>query len=152
MSVTTQGGNMTSRVQVVEGLFVETPQGPRLLGSRCASCGTHYFPRVPRCTRPSCRGTDVKDVELGPHGTLYSYTVQHYAPPPPFRYDGAFKPYGVGLVELAEGIRVVGMMKVDDLSALTLGMPVELVVDRMAADEQGRDVITWKFAPAGGAR
>ena len=136
---------MAKRVHVVDGLFIETEGGPRLLGSRCAACGTHYFPRVARCTAPSCRSTNVSGVELGPRGTLFSYTVQHYAPPPPFRYEGTFAPYAVGLVELEEGLRVVGMMKLDDLTAMRLGMPVELTVDRMGIDEQGREVITWKF-------
>ena len=141
---------MTKRVHVVEGLFAESERGPRLLGSRCGSCGTHYFPRVTRCTAPACRSASVDDVELGPRGTLFSYTVQHYAPPPPFRYDGTFKPYAIGLVELGEGIRVVGMMKIDDTTKLRLGMPVELVIDPMGTDEQGRSVVTWKFAPSGG--
>ena len=143
---------MTRRIHVVDGLFAETERGPRLLGSRCATCGTHYFPRVARCTAPACRSASVVDVELGPRGTLFSYTVQHYAPPPPFRYDGAFRPYPVGLVELAEGLRVVGILAADGASDLKLGMPVELIVDRMGADEQGSEVVTWKFRPtAGGA-
>ena len=152
MSATVQGVNMAKRVNVVEGLFVETAAGPRLLASRCGACGTHYFPRVVRCTRPACRSTTVNDVEVGPRGTLYSHTVQHYAPPPPFTYDGAFVPYAIGLVELPEGLRVAGMLKVSDLSTLKLGMPLELIIDRMATDEQGRDVMTWKFAPAGGPK
>jgi uncharacterized OB-fold protein len=144
------GTVMTERIPVAPGLFAETPRGARLLGSRCGACGTHFFPRVPRCTNPACRSDDARDVELGPAGTLYSYTVQHYAPPPPFRYDAPFAPYAIGLVELREGIRVISMLKLD-LAEVRLGMPLELVIDRMASDEQGRDVVTWKFAPATGA-
>ena len=30
----------------MDGLFAETAQGPRLLGSRCETCETAYFPRT----------------------------------------------------------------------------------------------------------
>ena len=137
-----------TRVNVVEGLFSETPQGARLLGTRCTVCGTHYFPRTPRCTNPKCRSEAVETAMLGPTGTLFSYTVQHYAPPAPFRYDQPFQPYGVGLVELEQGLRVVALLKMDP-AYIKIGMPLELVIDRLASDERGRDVMTWKFAPAG---
>ena len=139
-----------TRVNVVEGLFSETPQGARLLGTRCTVCGTHYFPRTARCTNPKCRSASVEDALLGPKGVLFSYTVQHYAPPAPFRYDEPFQPYGVGLVELEQGLRVVALLKLDPAS-IRIGMPLELVIDRLATDDKGRDVMTWKFAPAAGA-
>lgn len=140
------------RVPIVEGLFAETPEGPRLLGSKCEACGQHYFPRVPRCVNPRCRSASIAKVTLGPSGTLYSYTVQHYEPPPPVIFDKPFKPYAVGLVELSVGVRVAGMLKLDDLSSITIGMPLELVIDRMATNAEGKDVTTWKFAPAGGGQ
>ncbi len=138
-------------VPVVDGLFAETGAGPRLLGSRCGACGSHYFPRVRRCTNPACRSASVADVHLGPRGTLFSYTVQHYAPPPPFRYDEPFRPCAIGLVELPEGLRVIGIVKTADTGGLKLGSEVELVLDRLVSDEAGRDVITWKFRPVGEA-
>lgn len=141
---------MTERVPVVPGLFVETPEGPRLLGSRCGTCGTHFFPKVGRCTNPTCRSESVHDAELGPHATLYSYTVQHYAPPPPFRFDPPFQPFAVGLVELREGLRVISMLALPP-SEVRIGMPLRLVIEPMATDDQGRAIVTWKFAPEGAA-
>lgn len=141
----------TTRVPVVEGLFTETAAGARLLGTRCTACGSHYFPQTPRCTNPKCRSERVEQAMLGPKGRLFSYTVQHYAPPPPFRYDLPFQPYGVGLVELEQSVRVVGLLKMDP-GDIKIGMALELVIDRLARDEQGRDVVTWKFAPAGAAK
>ena len=88
---------------------------------------------------------------LGPKGKLFSYTVQHYAPPAPFRYDLPFQPYGVGLVELEQGIRVVGLLKMDPAD-IKIGMALELVIDRLGSDDKGRDVVTWKFAPLGAAK
>ena len=138
---------VTKRVPVVEGVFAETPQGPRLLGSRCGSCRTVYFPRAPVCRNPGCLGTKVEDCHLSPRGTLWSYTIQYYKPPAPARFDEPFTPYGVGLVDLPEGIRVMGMMSVPDPESLDVGMAVELVLEPLYHADDGSEVITWKFRP-----
>ena len=51
---------------VVEGLFTETAEGPRLLGSKCASCGTPYFPKSAVCHNPECSGSKMEDASFGP--------------------------------------------------------------------------------------
>ena len=43
------------QIPVVEGLFAQTTEGPRLLGSRCQGCGVPCFPRSPVCRNPECR-------------------------------------------------------------------------------------------------
>ena len=48
------------RVPVAEGLFAETPAGPRLLGSRCATCDTPYFPKVTVCRAPTCNASKIE--------------------------------------------------------------------------------------------
>ncbi len=141
---------MTRRIPVIEDLFAERPEGPRLLGSRCASCGTPYFPKSPVCHNPACDESKMEDAAFGPHGVLFSYAVQNYPPPPPARYDEPYQPYAVGMVDLAEGLRVLGRIATDDFSKLHGGLPVELVVDRLYRDAEGNDVVTWQFRPAGG--
>ncbi len=138
----------TKRVPVVEGVFAETAEGPRLLGSKCASCGTTHFPRSPVCRNPDCDDKKVEDVALSPRGRLWSYTIQHYKPPPPARFDEPFSPYGVALVDLPEGIRVLSMMTTGDADELKVGMEVELVLEALYHDDDGNEVITWKFRPA----
>lgn len=135
------------RIPVAEGLFTETADGPRLLGSRCAGCGTPYFPKSAVCRNPECRGGAMADASFGPRGTLWSCAVQDYPPPAPVRYDQPYKPYAMGVVDLADGLRVLGRMAVDDPSRLEVGMQVELVLDVLCHDEQGGEVITWKFRP-----
>ena len=143
---------MTQRIPVIEGLFAELPGGPRLLGSRCAFCATPYFPRSPVCHNPDCdQGriqSRMEDATFGPSGVLYSHAVQNYPPPPPAKYDEPYQPYAVGMVDLAEGLRVLGRIATDDFSKLRGGMPVELIVDRLYRDEGGNDVVTWQFRPA----
>ncbi len=137
----------TNQVPVVEGLFAETSEGPRLLGSTCATCKTPYFPKSPVCHNADCDETKMEDANFGPHGTLWSYTVQYYPPPPPARYDEPYVPYALGLVDLVEGLRVLARISTDDPEGLQPGTDVELVLERLYGDGEGNEVITWKFRP-----
>ncbi|MHA6629478.1 Zn-ribbon domain-containing OB-fold protein [Pseudonocardia sichuanensis] len=69
---------------------------PRLVVSRCAVCGYHWYFRRPRC--PRCGSPRVtRGVSTGA-GTVAARTVLHPASAPPF---------GVCLVDLDEGVRVL---------------------------------------------
>lgn len=142
---------MTRRIPVIEGLFAELPDGPRLLGSRCAHCATPYFPKSPVCHNPDCdagrRESRMEDATFGPHGVLYSCAVQNYPPPPPAKYDEPYQPYAIGMIDLAEGLRVLGRIATNDFSTLRGGMPVELIVGHLHHDADGNDVVTWQFQP-----
>lgn len=139
---------ITTRIPVVEGVFADTPDGPRLIGSRCTACGTPHFPRTPVCRNPGCGSSDVEDLLLGPEGELWSFTIQHYKPPPPMRFDDPFIPYAIGLVDLPEGLRVLTMMSAPDPAQLRIGMKVELVLEPLYHDDSGNEVVTWKFRSA----
>jgi uncharacterized protein len=135
------------RVPVIQGLFAETPQGPRLLGSKCTTCSTPYFPRSPVCHNPDCQDPRIEEAQFGPRGKLWSYVVQHYPPPPPVKYDQPYVPYAVGAVDLPDGLRVLGRMSVDDVNTIKIGTDVDLVIERLCGDAEGNEVITWKFRP-----
>ena len=136
-----------TRIPIVEGVFTETPEGPRLIGSRCVDCGTPHFPRSPVCRNPNCNGRVVEDMHLSTRGELWSFTIQYYKPPSPMRFDDPFVPYGIGLVDLAEGLRILSMISAPDPEWLKIGMQVELVLEPLYHDDQGNAVITWKFRP-----
>ncbi len=134
-------------VPVADDLFRRTGEGAALVGSRCSGCDAHYFPTSLSCRNPACDDKDVTDVLLGGHGTLYSYTVQAYRPPALFRLD-PFAPYAIGLVDLPEGLRVLGKLTGCALDEIHIGMPVALTVEKLYADDEGRDVLTYAYAPA----
>ncbi len=134
-----------AQVPVAEGLFAETAAGPRLLGSRCATCGTPYFPKVAVCRNPSCAGGAIEEAQFGPEGTLWSYTVQYYPPPPPVKYDEPYVPYALGLVDMAGGLRVLARISTDDVESVAAGSAVALVLEKLYTAPDGNDVITWKF-------
>lgn len=93
----------------------------RLLIQRCADCSTLRHPPGPAC--PSCRSFAWDSVESSRRGTLHSWTVVHKPQDSGFRY-----PLVVGLVDLAEGTRLVAdFADLDDAEGLSIDMPVEVV-------------------------
>ncbi|MDP3769129.1 MAG: OB-fold domain-containing protein [Dehalococcoidia bacterium] len=136
------------RVAVAEGLFAETPEGPRLLGSKCAACSTPYFPKSSACRNPDCRSTDMEDAQFGPRGTLWSYSIQYYPPPPPAKFDEPYTPYALGLIDLPEGLRVLARIATDTPEEVSVGSDVELVLEKLYSAPDGNDIMTWMFRPA----
>ena len=124
---------------VPEGLF--TDHG--LVGGRCAVCGRHHFPVAVIC--PYCGAAEVARVELSGTGTLWAWTAVTAAPP---GYRGEV-PYGFGVVELPEGVRVISRIEEADPSRLTFGAPVRFALASLHTDDDGTEVITYTFAPAG---
>jgi uncharacterized protein len=124
-------------VPVRDGLLAEGDP-PRLLGSRCRSCGGHHFPRHQTCAY--CSSEDVIPVELSTTGTLWSWTAVTAAPP---GYEGEV-PFGFGVVELPEDLRVVTRLTEPDPGLLHAGQPMHLVVVPLH-DE----TVTYAFAPDG---
>lgn len=136
---------MSTGVPVMGGLFVEEAGEVRLLGSRCRTCNTPYFPRSDRCHNPECSLSQVEDDRFGPSGTLWSYSVQNYPPPPPARYDEPYEPYALCVVDLDDGLRVVGRLATEDTTIPEVGSGVELVLGPICHEEDGTEVISWAF-------
>ena len=73
--------------------------------------------------------------------------MQDYEPPAPVKYDKPYKPYAMAVVDLDDGLRVLGRVATDDPAAVEVDMAVELVIDVLCHDEEGRRVMAWKFRP-----
>jgi hypothetical protein len=52
-------------------------------------------------------------------------------------------------VELPEGLQVLGMLTGCALDDIRIDTPVELTLEALYTDEEGRDVLTYKYAPRG---
>ncbi|MGV9242206.1 bifunctional MaoC family dehydratase N-terminal/OB-fold nucleic acid binding domain-containing protein [Streptomyces sp. NPDC003710] len=91
----------------------------RLLIQRCTGCGTLRFPWLPGCNACGCPEWDT--VEASGAGTVFSYVVVHHPPFPAFS-----PPYAVGLIELAEGVRMVGNVIGVPYDKVRIGMRVRL--------------------------
>jgi uncharacterized OB-fold protein len=141
---------MTQTVPAVAGWFTHGEQ-PALLGSRCATCATVFFPPVAAesfCRNPACDGEAFEQTELGRRGTVWSYTDAQYQPPPPYvPASDPYRPFALVAVELPEGMVVLGQVAegygVDDLR---VGAEVELVVETLYTDDEG-DRSIWRWKP-----
>jgi len=136
------------QVLVMEGVFTWPSEKPQLIGNRCKSCGTCYFPVTFRCHDPACQGEEMEEIHLSPGGKLWSYTIEYYPLPPPYKAPAEFKPFGIGEVEFSEGVRIAGVIiDCDAEKDLKIGMDMELVFEKYFDDEEGNEVIGWKFRP-----
>jgi uncharacterized OB-fold protein len=143
-----------TRVPAVEGWFTDDEEHPRLLGSRCTSCGTFFFPRATSyCRNPDCDGTEFDEVPLSGRGKVWSFTANRYQPPPPYVAADPWEPYAIAAVELAEERMVVlGQMVPEvDLDELHIGMEVELVLGPLYDDDE-HTFLVWKWRPTKAAR
>jgi len=139
------------RRPVVEGYFEERDDGRAVLvGGRCDACGAYFFPkRFSFCRNPGCGAPDLADVELSTRGTLWSFTDNRYAPPPPYPAAEPFEPYGVAAVTLeAEQMVVLGQLaRGTDVGALRAGQPMELCAeDLYETDDAVYRVWKWRTA------
>ena len=126
-------------VAVREGLFV-VGDDPVLVGGRCRECEKVCFPLQETC--PYCSCEPVVQIELSRSGALWAWTAVTSAPP---GYEGPV-PYGFGVVELPEGVRVITRLTEPDPSKLELGQAMELVLEPLTVDGD-RTVLTYAFAP-----
>ncbi|MEV6650020.1 bifunctional MaoC family dehydratase N-terminal/OB-fold nucleic acid binding domain-containing protein [Streptomyces sp. NPDC051219] len=99
----------------------------KLLIQRCGLCRTLRFPWLPGCN--ACGSQEWEAVEASGAGTVYSYVVMHHPPFPAFD-----PPYTVGLIELAEGVRMVSNVIGVPYDKVRVGMPVRLEFLRVDED------------------
>jgi uncharacterized OB-fold protein len=141
------------RVPAAPGWFTLDEQDPRLLGSRCTSCGAIFFPRESSfCRNPACAGREFEEVPLGRRGRLWSATDNHYAPPAPYVSADPFEPYAIAAVELETEKMVVLGQVVPGVGArdLEVGQEMELVLGTLFEDADNEYVV-WKWRPVHGA-
>lgn len=131
------------RVAIHDGLF--TDDG-KLLAAHCPDCGRWHFPADADC--PYCSAERCETRTLAGTGTLWLYTGVRNRPP---GYEGEV-PFGFGVVELPEGLRIITRLTEPDPAALRVGMPMCLAIVPLHVDAVGREVVTYAFAPAEGGR
>ncbi len=110
------------------------------LGSRCRSCGAHFFPIRKACS--GCLSTDLETVKFSNEGILYTFSIVRQSTP-------AFEtPYALGYVDFPEGVRIMGQIGGCELDEITIGMPMVLALHPFGEDEAGIPLIGYRFEPA----
>ncbi|MEV0526760.1 OB-fold domain-containing protein [Streptomyces sp. NPDC050439] len=99
----------------------------QLLIQRCGGCRALRFPWLPGCN--ACGSLEWDTVEASGEGTVYSYVVMHHPPFPAFD-----PPYAVGLIDLAEGVRMVSNVVGVPSDKVRIGQPVRLEFQQVDAE------------------
>ncbi|MBW2274508.1 MAG: OB-fold domain-containing protein [Deltaproteobacteria bacterium] len=141
-------GSPAKQVPIKEGLYTWPAAEPQLIGSRCRDCDEVSFPKQDGC--PNCTSEATEEILLSRRGSLWTWTIQRFPPPaPPFIGEReSFEPFGVGYIELPEGIRIESRLTVNDPAQLEIGMEMELCIEKFRDREDGTQLMTFAFAPA----
>lgn len=104
--------------------FWEGTAAGELRIQHCPECGNLRHPPGPMC--PSCGSEKPDYVVASGRGTVFSFVV-HHAPQVP----GKTLPFVVALVELEEGVRMLGELVDVDPVGVRIDLPVEVALTRI---------------------
>ena len=137
----------------IDGWFTIDDE-PVLLGNRCTTCGTVFFPKASFfCRNPACSGEEFAETPLSRRGRIWSFTDAQYQPPPPYiPRTEPFEPFALAAVELAEEQMVVLGQVADGYAVadLAVGQQVELVVEPLYSDDD-HDYLVYRWKPVEGS-
>lgn len=130
---------------IEEAWFHDFGQGLSLTGGRCPVCGKIYFPTKQVC--PACFAPDLEKVPLSGKGKLHTFARSHMGP------SGLPTPYLIGFIDLPEGIKLFSLLTQCDPwdQVLKVGMEMEMVVETIRQDEEGNEIVGYKFRPFKGS-
>ena len=134
------------QVLLMNGTLFHLPKSPHekpcLIGSKCMVCKYTAFPKREVC--PVClKRNTMKETSLSRVGKINTFaisrvgTLNHKAP------------YIQAYVDLPEGPRLFNTITDCDPTeeSIRIGMDVELLIEKVAEDEEGNDIIGYKFRP-----
>jgi uncharacterized OB-fold protein len=99
-----------------------------LVGTKCVTCNTVYFPPKDFC--PTCRRKGkIEQFKFTGKGKILSFTVIRI---PPEGFE-KYTPYAVAIIELDEGTRISGQI-VDRIEEVEIGKAVETVFRKISED------------------
>jgi len=136
------------QLPIKEGMM-KLPQSPSdkgsLIGCKCQKCGELFFVKREICE--NCQSQDLKEMTLSDTGKLYAFSVMYYPAPPPYKPANPFVPFGIGWVELPEGLVIYSLLTENDASKLKVGMKMDLVFNKFSEDKDGNDIMVPMFKP-----
>lgn len=139
--------NTKRQIPIKEGLWTvpaSLNERPQLIGSQCGHCHEVFFPKKANGICTHCQSKNLKEIKLSRKGKIYSFTVVMQKPP---EYYKGPVPYAEGFVELPEGVRVETLFTDCNFDDLKIGMDAEMVIERLHEDEEGNEIMAFKFRP-----
>ncbi len=113
----------------------------RLIGNKCETCGTSYFPARPVCAKCRRKGKLV-DEQMPFTGKVYSWS-KVFVGPTGFDYQ---TPYFLGIIELDNKVKILAQIVDTDEEAIKIGTRVKKVFRKIADnDAEGMIAYGYKF-------
>jgi uncharacterized OB-fold protein len=125
----------------IEQFYKHINQG-RLLGGKCRKCGKIHLPPRPLCD--NCFSKDFEWTEIPTKAKLLTYTVIHIAP----TQFQSMAPYAMGIVQLADELRIPGMIRGVPLEQIRIGMDLVIDFGTCAATQPWPQWPRYYFKPA----
>ncbi len=107
--------------------FWEGTQKGELRIQSCNACGALRHPPGPAC--PECGALDRGHVVASGRGTVFSYIVHRHPPVP-----GKELPIVIALIDLEEGVRMVGEVTDVTDAEIEIGMPLQVAFNDVDDD------------------
>jgi hypothetical protein len=112
----------------LNGEFYRRLAATRELAFQCCDA-CHRLQHPPRLLCPSCGSAALSFAAASGRGRIYTWTVTHQALVPAFARE---IPYAAVVSELEEGVRIVTGIREMTPDMLSLGLPVEVVLEEVA--------------------
>jgi uncharacterized OB-fold protein len=147
MAMEVMRGRAWDRVGLAPGAldraFFEAAARGELLYQRCPGCDHRQF--YPRQLCTACGGATAWATASG-RGTVHTFTIVRQNGMPPFKDQ---LPYAVAMIDLAEGVRMMGNVTGCAVESVRIGMPVEAYAIECG---DGLAVPFWRPAAETGTR
>lgn len=130
-------------------VFTGPEDAPQLIGARCPACSAVTFPAQAFC--PRCGGGEMEKRLLPRRGRIWTWTTQEFLPKEPYaggETQETFRPFGVGLIQLGDEIKVEARLTESDPQKLRIGDEVELTLIPFRIDGD-KQIVTFAFKPVG---
>ncbi|MFA6048389.1 MAG: Zn-ribbon domain-containing OB-fold protein [Candidatus Micrarchaeia archaeon] len=106
------------------------PERYNLIGSRCETCGTEYFPGRKVC--PKCRRRGKLVAKRMPKaGKIFSFT-EVFSAPAGFEHE---TPYFLAIIELENGVKILAQIVDSPRDTVAIGAKVEARFRKISEDD-----------------
>ncbi len=115
--------------QTKVGRFVQELASGRIMATRCRVCTADFYP--PRADCPRCMASDMDWIPIKGRGRLATFTLiyvppEHFASKPLMPFSSiTFRPCPIGLLEVEDGLRIMGWIPNVAPENLQVGMALQ---------------------------
>jgi hypothetical protein len=110
--------------------FVDELAAGKFMATVCRTCGKKYYPPKADCS--NCMQSDMEWRQMGGRGTLETFTKiyvppDHFAVRPPLMPFSTiqFEPCPIGLLEVEDGLKIMGWIPKVDVKKIKVGMKMK---------------------------